>query len=47
MGAEKVVPSGQSPDAGNTIHRRFTNVWMNEKGRWLLVARQASVICSK
>lgn len=47
MGAETVVPDGLSPDAGKTIHRRFTNVWMNEKGSWLLVARQASVICSK
>jgi len=45
MGSETVVPSGQSADAGKTIHRRFTNVWMNESGQWLLVARHASVIC--
>ena len=43
MGAETVVPSGQSADAGKTIRRRFTNVWMNTTGEWLLVARQASV----
>ncbi len=47
MGAETVVPSGQSPDAGKTIHRRFTNVWMNTTGNWLLVARHASVICAQ
>ncbi|HZC67226.1 MAG TPA: nuclear transport factor 2 family protein [Nitrospirales bacterium] len=45
MGSETVVPSGQSPDAGKTIHRRFTDVWMNEGGQWLLIARHASVIC--
>jgi len=45
MGSETVVPSESSADAGKTIHRRFTNVWMLRKGRWLLTARQASVIC--
>lgn len=45
MGRETIVPSGASPDAGKTIHRRFTNVWMKE-GEWLLVARHASVICA-
>lgn len=47
MGSETVVPKDQSPDAGKTINRRFTNVWMYERGKWLLVARQASVICPK
>jgi hypothetical protein len=45
MGGETVVPSGGSPDAGKTIHRRFTDAWMNEDGGWLLTARHASVIC--
>lgn len=45
MGRETVVPSGTSADAGKTINRRFTNVWMKRNGRWLLTARQASVIC--
>lgn len=45
MGAETVVPSDKSADAGKTIKRRFTNVWMNTTGNWLLVARQASVVC--
>ena len=47
MGSETVVPSGQSADAGKTIHRRFTDVWMNEDGHWLLIARHASVICGE
>ncbi len=45
MGKETIVPSGTSANAGKTINRRFTNVWMNKKGKWLLTARHASVIC--
>jgi ketosteroid isomerase-like protein len=47
MGRETVVPKGDSPDAGKTINRRYTNIWMNRSGRWRLVARHASVICPK
>jgi ketosteroid isomerase-like protein len=46
MGKEIVVPKGNSPDAGKTINRRYTNIWMKIEGRWRLVARHASVICS-
>ena len=46
MGKEIVVPKGNSPGAGKTINRRYTNIWMNLKGQWRLVARHASVICS-
>ena len=45
MGRETVVPSGATPDAGKTITRRFTNIWMMRDGKWLLTARQATVIC--
>ena len=45
MGKEIVVPKGKSPDAGKTINRRYTNIWMKRKGQWRLVARQASIIC--
>ena len=45
MGNEKVVPKPPSPDAGKTINRRFTNVWMKRDGKWRLTARQASVVC--
>ena len=31
--------------AGEIIKRRFTNVWMKQKGKWLLIARHASIIC--
>ena len=45
MGREIVVPKGDSPDAGKTINRRYTNIWMKRDGKWRLVARHASVIC--
>ena len=45
MGQETVVPSGAASDAGKTISRRFTNIWMMRDGKWLLTARQATVIC--
>ena len=45
MGQETVVPSGAAPDAGKTIIRRFTNIWMKRDGKWLLTARQATVVC--
>ena len=47
MGQETVIPSGNSPDSGKTIHRRYTNIWMKREGKWRLIARQASVICQK
>ena len=45
MGRETVVPKGDAPDAGQTIKRRFTNIWMKKKGKWLLSARHANGIC--
>jgi len=47
MGRETVVPSGASANAGETIHRRYTNVWMKRNGKWLLTARHASVVCER
>jgi len=46
MGRETVVPKGPSPDAGKTIHRRFTNIWMKTNDKWLLTACHASVVCT-
>ena len=47
MGREEVVPKGNSPEAGKTINRRYTNIWMMRSGKWRLIARHASVICQK
>jgi ketosteroid isomerase-like protein len=30
MGSEEVVPNGNSPDAGKTIKRRYTNIWTKQ-----------------
>ena len=45
MGRERVVPKEGSPDAGKTINRRYTNIWMKRGEKWLLTARHASVVC--
>lgn len=45
MGRETVVPKGTAADAGATIHRRYTNIWLKEGDKWLLTARHANVIC--
>jgi ketosteroid isomerase-like protein len=47
MGSEVVVPSGRSADAGTTIRRRYTNIWMKRDGRWQLTARHANVVCGE
>jgi ketosteroid isomerase-like protein len=44
MGLETVKPRGKAPLAGQTVRRRFTNVWMKRDGRWQLSARQATII---
>lgn len=45
MGHETYVPKENLPMAGQTIKRRFINVWMNRDGQWVHIARQASIIC--
>ena len=45
MGSETIKPVRKAPFAGQTVRRRFTNFWMKRKGKWLLSARHASVIC--
>jgi hypothetical protein len=45
MGSETVIPAGIDPMAGQTVHRRYTNIWNKEKGIWVLVARHANNIC--
>jgi Domain of unknown function (DUF4440) len=45
MGSESVVPAGDLPNSGQTVKRRYTNIWMKKGGSWKLVARHANVIC--
>lgn len=42
MGAETVKPIGNAPRAGQTVHRRFTNIWKKEGDTWRLWARHAN-----
>lgn len=44
MGAEVVRPTGKAFRAGETLHRRYTHVWRKDDGRWLLIARHASIV---
>ncbi len=44
MGAESVRPIGDAPLAGQTVQRRFTNIWKKEADTWRLFARHANVI---
>lgn len=44
MGGETIQPIGNTPQAGQTLLRRFTHVWKNEAGVWRLVARHANII---
>ena len=45
MGGEAVVPGGGQARAGETVVRRYTNVWMRQSDGWKLVARHANVVC--
>ena len=44
MGNETIRPSGIAVNAGKTVKRRFTNIWIPNKKSWQLVARQSTII---
>ncbi len=44
MGGEIIKPQGQQPNAGKTVSRRFTHVWMYKNNYWSIIARQATII---
>lgn len=41
MGSEKIIPRAGAPMAGETVFRRYTQVWTKEEGSWKLAARHA------
>lgn len=43
MGGEIVTPAGDRPDAGQSVTRRYSHVWHEKDGVWVLVARHANV----
>lgn len=46
MGGEIVVPAKGAPNAGKSLERRYTNIWMNRDGKWRLTIRHANNVCS-
>src|SRR5262245_56487187 len=46
MGKETVKPDGNAPGAGQTILRRYSNIWMKRNSKWQLIARHANIVCS-
>ncbi len=42
MGHEDYVPL-TGPEAGKTLYRRFTNFYIHRDGRWMILARQATI----
>lgn len=43
MGEETVKPMGNAPMAGKTVKRRYTNIWREIDGKWMVQARHANV----
>jgi hypothetical protein len=46
MGRETVVPAKGAPNAGRTLERRYTNIWMKRNGKWRLTVRHANNVCT-
>jgi ketosteroid isomerase-like protein len=44
MGLEIVVPIGDAPRAGETVRRRYTNIWKRTGSGWKSIARHANVV---
>lgn len=42
MGGEIVVPAEGAPNAGKSLERRYTNIWMYRGGKWRLTVRHAN-----
>jgi ketosteroid isomerase-like protein len=46
MGSETVVPAKGAPNAGRTLQRRYTDLWMKRDGKWRLTVRHANNVCT-
>jgi hypothetical protein len=44
MGGEIIQPQGKQLNAGKTVTRRFTHVWLYKNNAWSIIARQATII---
>ena len=47
MGNEITVSGGSRDLKGQVVRRRFTHVWLEEKGKWRLLARHANNLCTQ
>ena len=45
MGLETVRSTSNARLTGETVRRRYMNIWTEREGEWLLTARQATVFC--
>ena len=45
MGSETVVWRDNDGKPGETVRRRYTNIWIKRGREWRIVARHANVIC--
>ena len=45
MGSETVVMKASDNGPGESIRRRYTNIWMKTGKNWQIVARHANIIC--
>ena len=43
MGGEVIKPQGKQINAGKTVSRRYTHVWLYKSNSWSLIARQATI----
>lgn len=43
MGGEIIKPQGHQVNAGKTVSRRFTHVWLYKNKQWSIIARQATI----
>jgi ketosteroid isomerase-like protein len=46
MGADAIVFAPPAANAGQTIRRRFTDIWRLQNGEWQFVARHANPVCN-
>ena len=44
MRSEVIKPQGDQQNAGKTVSRRFTHVWMYKNNEWSIIAGQATII---
>ncbi len=47
MGQETVQPIGKTDNAGKTVKRRYTNIWLKVDDSWQLTAQQSTTIAVK